>query len=326
MKDTHHIVIHSHGGPEVLAYERFSPGDPGPGEVRVALEAIGVNYIDTYHRTGLYPIALPGVLGVEAAGVVEAIGDDVADWSPGDRVAILTEMRGTYATHIVLPADRLFALPDAVSADVAAAILLKGITAWMLVERCGKVAPGQIALVHAAAGGVGSLLVPWLKHAGAIVIAHAGNPEKAAIARQYGADHALSVDFDTLAGAVRDLTSGHGVDIVFDGVGKSSWQASLASIARRGLFVSYGNASGPVDPLSPLDLLRAGSIFLTRPSMFHYVDTSASRAQAGARLFEMIGQGAIRADIGQRFALGDVADAHRALESRATRGSTILIP
>ena len=326
MSSPHRIVVHGHGGPDALSYEAFTPGEPGPGEVRVAIEAVGVNYIDTYHRTGLYPIALPGGLGVEAAGTIEAVGPDVANWSPGDRVALLIETRGAYATQIVVRADLLFALPDSVSAEVAAAALLKGITAWMLVERCGKVAPGQIALVHAAAGGGGSLLVPWLKHAGAIVIAHAGTPEKAESARQNGADHALSVAFDALAGAVREITNGHGADVIYDGVGAASWSASLAAIARRGLLVTYGNASGPVPPLSPLELLRAGSIFLTRPSMFHYVDTPESRAEAGRRLFAMLGQGAINADIGQRFALADAADAHRALESRATRGSTILIP
>lgn len=326
MSSAHRILVHAHGGPDALSHEGFTPREPGPGEVRVAIEAVGVNYIDTYHRTGLYPIALPGELGVEAAGTIEAVGPGVVNWAPGDRVALLAESRGTYASHIVISAELLFALPDSIPADVAAAVLLKGITAWMLVERCGKVVPGQIALVHAAAGGVGSLLVPWLKHAGAIVIAHAGTPEKAEIARQNGADHALSIPFEALAATVRDVTDGHGADIVYDGVGASSWSASLAAIARRGLLVTYGNASGPVPPLSPLELLRAGSIFLTRPSMFHYVDSPESRAEAGRRLFAMIGQGAIHVDIGQRFALANAADAHRALESRATRGSTILIP
>ena len=288
MSEPWRIVVREHGGPENLVRAPLATTEPGPGEVRVAIEASGVNFIDTYHRTGLYPIALPGGLGVEGAGRIEALGPGVSGWSPGDRIGVIAENRGTYASHLVAPASHLFALPDAVSADDAAAMLLKGITAWMLVERVGKVVPGQIALVHSAAGGVGSLLVPWLKHAGAIVIAHAGTAEKAERAKAKGADHVLSVTFDALAEAVRDLTGGHGADVIFDGVGASSWQASLAAVARRGLIASYGNASGPVPPLSPLDLLRAGSIFLTRPSMFHYIDTPESRAEGGRRVFEMV--------------------------------------
>ena len=321
------IVARRTGGPEVLEREDVPLPEPGPGEVRVRNVAIGVNYIDTYHRSGLYPLTLPTGLGSEAAGVVEKLGEGVTGVVPGQRVACLPgRPPGAYATHMVVSVDSLFALPDTIGEDIAAAAMLKGVTTWMLVERCARIEPGQTVLVHAAAGGVGSLAVQWLKAVGATVIAHAGNDAKAARAKSLGADHALSCPFDELADTVRALTGGRGVDAVLDGVGKASWTASLASIARRGMMVSYGNASGPPPAIAPLELNRAGSLFLTRPSMYDYIDTARARAQAGARLFAMLESGKVKVEIGQHFPLARAADAHRALEARATTGSTILLP
>lgn len=320
------MIVRHAGGPEVIEREDIALPAPGTGEVRIRHAAIGVNFIDTYHRGGLYPLPLPFGLGTEAAGTVEAVGEAVDPAWIGRRVAYVAQMPSTYATHGISLADRLYPLPDAITADIAAAILLKGLTAWMLVERCARVQPGQTVLVHAAAGGVGSLLVPWLKAVGATVIAHAGNATKADHAKAAGAAHALHCSFDTLANEVRALTGGRGVDAVLDGVGADSWAASLASVAKRGILVTYGNASGPVPPVSPLDLLRAGSIFLTRPTMFDYLEDVAERHIAGKRLFALIADGTIQPALGQRFALADAADAHRALESRVTTGSTILIP
>lgn len=320
------FVVRAPGGPEVMEREEIAIPAPGPGEVRVRNEAIGVNFIDTYHRSGLYALTMPTGLGTEGAGVVEAVGAGVDPALIRRRVAYTTQDPRSYATHSLVGADRLYPLPDNVSAEDAAAVLLKGLTCWMLVERCAQVRTGQTVLVHAAAGGVGSLLVPWLKAVGAVVIAHAGNAEKAGLARSVGADHALADDFGRLPEAVRGLTGGRGVDVVFDGVGAASWAASLASVARRGMLVTYGNASGLVPPISPLDLLRAGSIFLTRPTMFDYLIEEADRRTAGERLFDLVARGVVRPRIGQRFALADAAQAHRALEARATTGSTLLFP
>jgi NADPH2:quinone reductase len=320
------VVIERTGGPEVLEVREIAVPRPGPGELLVRHEAVGLNFIDTYHRTGLYPVDLPSGLGNEAAGVVEAVGEGVTGFAPGDRVATFTGPLGAYSTHRTVRAERAVKLPDGVSAEAAAAVMLKGTTAEYLIERCARVQPGQAVLVHAAAGGVGSILVPWLKAVGATVIAHAGSEEKAAIAERLGADHALSGPMDSLASEVRALSGGRGVDVAFDGVGAASWQASLGAVARRGLIVSYGNASGPVPPFSALDLLRAGSIFVTRPSLPDYATTPEEMRASAARLFEMMESGVVKAEIGQRFPLREAAEAHRALESRATTGSTVLIP
>lgn len=318
------IRARSAGGIEVLEREAIALPLPGPGEVRLRIVASGVNFIDVYHRSGLYPLTFPAGLGVEAAGVVEAVGADVTGWAPGDRAAWAIPTPGTYATHICVDANWLVPIPDGISDEVAAATLLKGFTCWMLVEQCARVRPGQIALVHAAAGGVGTLLIPWLKDAGAQVIAHAGTTEKARIALENGADHALSCPFDDLAEAVRSYTDGHGVDMAYDGVGAASWAASLGAMARRGLLISYGNASGPVPPVPPVELMKAGSIYLTRPTMYHYIDTKEARREASQRLFTMIADGRLKVSIGQRFPLERAADAHLALETRQTTGSTIL--
>jgi len=324
--DPYAYVLRETGGPEALSADHIDVPRPGPGEVLVRHEAVGLNFIDTYHRSGLYKLPLPSGLGSEAAGIAEAIGEGVSGFREGDRVGYFTGPLGAYATHRTIDADRLVKLPDAIGAEQAAAAMLKGCTAEYLVERCARVQPGEAVLVHAAAGGVGSILVPWLKHVGATVIAHAGDSRKAAAAKALGADHALCCPMDTLAAEVRALTAGKGVPIVLDGVGAASWAASLASVARRGLVVTYGNASGPVPPFTPLDLLAAGSIFVTRPTLGDYCGTAEEMRAAAARLFELIEKGVLDIKIGATFPLLKAADAHRAIESRTTTGSTVLLP
>jgi NADPH2:quinone reductase len=319
------IVIRRTGGPEVLEREDLGPLEPGPGELLVRHEAIGLNFIDTYHRSGLYPVTLPSGLGGEAAGVIETAGEGVQGFAVGDRVTYLAPL-GAYSSHRLVPADRTIKLPKGISSDTAAATLLKGCTAEYLIHRCAKVQAGDTVLVHAAAGGVGSILVPWLKAVGATVIAHAGNAEKAERASALGADHALSCPMEELAEQVRALTAGEGAQAVLDGVGATSWKASLASTARRGLMVTFGNASGPVPPFAPAELTAAGSIFLTRPTLADYTATRDELQLSAGRLFEMIEKGVVQVHINARFPLAAVAEAHRALESRATTGSTVLIP
>jgi NADPH2:quinone reductase len=324
--DSFAIRFRQTGGPEVLEVEPLAIGEPGRGEVVVRQEAIGLNFIDTYFRTGLYPVELPGGLGNEAAGVVEAVGEGAEGFTSGDRVGYFTGPVGAYATHRVIEADRLVRLPDGISSEQAAAAMLKGCTAEYLIERCARVQPGQAVLVHAAAGGVGSIAVQWLKAIGATVIAHSGSAEKAAVAIEAGADLSLDCRLDELAAKVREATNGDGVAVVLDGVGTASWEASLASVARRGLVVSYGNASGPVPPFTPLDLMRRGSLFVTRPTLFDYCATPEAMRASAARLFEMMLAGKVKVRIGKRFALADAAEAHRALEGRQTMGSTVLVP
>lgn len=327
MSNGYRLIAREPGGPEAITREDWKAlPEPGAGEVRVRNAAIGINFIDIYHRTGLYPRPLPITLGCEAAGVIEALGIDVSGHAVGDRVGYLFAPGGTYATHGIVAANALFPLPAAISDEIAAAALLKGLTAWMLVEKCARATAGQTILVHAAAGGVGSIAVQWLKALGTTVIAHCGSAEKARIAHRLGADHALFGGYETLADEVRTLTGGSGVAAVLDGVGKDSWDASIASLARRGVMVTYGNASGPVPPVAPLVLSQRGSLFLTRPTLADYTATAEDRRQGAEKLFAMIGSRAVTVDIGQRFALADAAEAHRALEARQTTGSTILIP
>jgi NADPH2:quinone reductase len=320
----HSIRIDAAGGPEAMVFSEVEVGVPGPGEVRLRQTAIGLNFIDTYHRSGLYPMVLPSGLGLEAAGVVEAVGDGVT-LRLGARVAYCWGPIGAYATHRIIPADRVVELPDSVSDEAAAAGMLKGCTAEFLVERCARVQPGDWALVQAAAGGVGLLLVQWLKHVGAKVIAVAGSPEKVAMARAHGADHGIVQDA-SLAAQVRDLTGGRGVDVVFDGVGKATFEASLDSLKKRGLHISYGNASGPVGEVDFSILARKGSLFVTRPTLFDYYLTRAEIEKFGGRVLELIGSGVLKVNVDQRYALKDVAQAHRDLEARRTTGSTVLIP
>ncbi len=316
------MVARVFGGPEVIERETFDPGSPAPGELLIAVEAVGLNFIDTYYRTGLYPAPLPLTLGSESAGTVVAVGAGVSGFAPGDRVGCVSAP-GAYATHQRIPADRVVRLPDDVSAEAAAATMLKGFTACYLAEDTISLQPGDTALVHAAAGGVGSILVPWLRDKGVVVIAHAGSAEKIA---GVDADHRLSCDLADLAEEVRAITGGTGVEVVYDGIGAASWPASLASLKRRGLMASYGNASGAVPPISLLELMRGGSLYVTRPTLADYIATSEALAHTADRLFERMRRGVVKAVIGQRFALADAAEAHRALEGRKTTGSTVLLP
>lgn len=322
MTEAWRMVARSHGGPEVITCENFDPGDPGEGEVLIEQHAVGLNFIDTYYRSGLYHAPLPILLGSEGAGHVIAVGPGVSRFAVGDKVGCVSGL-GAYATHRIVPADKAVKIPDAVSLDDAAAIMLKGMTACYLAEDSIALQAGQVALVHAAAGGVGSVLVPWLRDKGVVVIAHCGSAEKAALVE---ADHSLHGPFDNLAATVRELTGGKGVDVVYDGVGKDSWSASLDSLKRRGLMVSYGNASGAVPPVSLLDLSRGGSLYVTRPTLFDYIATPGELDHTAGRLFDRMAQGVVKAVIGQRFPLADAGQAHRALEDRQTVGTTLLIP
>lgn len=325
MADFRMIVRHT-GGPEAIEREDITPADPGAGEVRLRQSAIGLNFIDTYHRSGLYTLDLPAGLGSEAAGTIEAVGEGVEGFKVGDRVGYAGGPTGAYTTVRTMPAAQLVPLPDAIDDRTAAAAMLKGLTAAYLIGPCAKIAAGQTVLVHAAAGGVGSILVQWLKAMDVTVIAHAGSAEKAKQARALGAHHALSCPLGELAAKVRAITGGKGAEVVLDGVGKASWDASLASTARRGLLVTYGNASGPVPPIEALALSKAGSIFVTRPTLVDYAGDQAERRALADGLFAAIASGAVTIAIGRTFALADVAEAHRALESRATTGATVLLP
>ena len=320
------IRLYKHGGPEVLRVEQEALSRPGKGEVLVRHEAIGLNFIDTYFRTGLYPVALPTSLGNEAAGIVEAVGPNVDEVRVGDRVGYFTGPLGSYAARRNVSADRLVLLPDGITAEQAAAAMLKGCTAEYLIERCARVKPGEAVLVHAAAGGVGSILVQWLRFIGARVIAHSGDANKAALAAELGAEHSLHCAMDDLAEQVLSLTGGDGVRSVFDGVGVASWAASLRSVGRRGMIATFGNASGPVPPFTAINLMRAGSVFVTRPTLSDYCATAEEMQGSARRLFEVITSGAVQVRVGQTFPLSCAAEAHRALEQRATTGSTLIIP
>lgn len=318
-------VIEAPGGPEAIVWQDVNLPDPGPGEVRMRNTAVGLNFIDTYHRGGTYPVPLPSGLGVEAAGVVEAVGEGVADLAPGDRVCTFGPALGAYATARNMPAALLFRTPDGVSDETAAAMLLKGCTAEFLVERCAKVERGWPVLVHAAAGGVGLLLVQWLKHVGATVIGSVSTDAKAELARAAGADHVVLSGGD-IAKEVRALTGGAGVRVTYDGIGRDTWEASLDATGRRGLIVSYGNASAPVTGISLGVLATKGSLYNTRPTLFDYYLEPGERAAGAARTFALLQQGVLTVSINQRYALADVAQAHRDLEARRTTGSTVLLP
>lgn len=318
------ISIERTGGPEVMTWVNRDLPEPGAGEVRMRNTAVGLNFIDVYHRSGVYPVKLPSGLGTEAVGVVEALGAGVEGLSVGDRVGTFGPALGAYATARNVSAAALLPLPDDVDDATAAALLLKGCTTEFLVERCAHVQAGQTVLVHAAAGGVGHLLVGWLKAIGATVIGTVGSEAKAAQAKAAGADHVILHKSEDVASRVREITAGAGVPVVFDGVGMATWDASLASAAPRGLIVSYGNAGGRVTGVDIGSLATKGSLFVTRPTLFHYYVTPDERAAGTARLFEMLRAGAIVPEIGQTYALEDVADAHRALEAGETRGATVL--
>jgi NADPH2:quinone reductase len=318
--------ITAYGGPEVIGWTSVDLTAPGPGEVLMRSTAVGLNFIDTYHRRGIYPVPLPSGLGVEAAGIIEAVGEGVTTLAVGDRVATFGPSLGAYASHRILPAAALFRLPDGISEEQAAAVLLKGCTTEFLVERCAKVQAGWPVLVHAAAGGVGLLLVQWLKHVGATVIGTVSSEAKAAEARAAGADHVILYTQEDCAPRVRELTGGEGVRVTFDGIGMDTWETSLDSTGRRGLIVSYGNASAPVTGISLGVLATKGSLFNTRPTLYDYYREPAERAAGAQRLFDLIANGTLSIHIGQTYPLEQAAEAHRALQARETTGSTVLLP
>ncbi len=322
---TRAVRIERTGGPEVIEWVDIDLPDPGEGEIRMRNTVVGLNFIDVYHRKGVYPISLPAGLGSEAAGVVEAVGPGVEGFEIGDRIGTFGPSRGAYATARNVSADECVHLPNDVGDEVAAALLLKGCTTEFLVERCAKVERGQAVLVWAAAGGVGHLLVGWLKAIGAVVIGVAGGAEKVASVKAAGADHVIDHRSEDVAARVRAITDGAGVSVVFDGIGAATWDSSLASAARRGLIVSYGNAGGPVEGVKLATLAARGSLFVTRPTLFDYCVTPQEKRAAVDRVFAMLRGGAIQPEIGQRFELENAADAHRALEAGETRGSSVLV-
>lgn len=323
MSGAYCIQMSELGGPDVLKKTQMEPREPGPGEALVRQSAAGLNFIDTYFRTGLYPAKLPFTPGQEGAGVVEAVGEGVESLKPGDRVAYLGQ--GTYATHFTGPASRMLKLPDGVSEDEGAAVMLKGLTAWMLLFEVYRPQPGETALVWAPVGGVGSLLVPWATSMGVRVIAVTSSEEKADMARASGASDVI-LSHEDVAGRVRALTDGKGVNVAYDSVGKDSAKASLDSLKSRGWFVTYGNASGAVEPLAPGELNRRGSLVMTRPGLFHFVADEDGLRRGAAALFGALRTGTLKAQIGQTFDLADAPEAHRAIESGKTTGSTLLKP
>jgi NADPH2:quinone reductase len=319
----HAIQIERTGGPEVLSWQAISVEPPKAGEVRIRQHAAGLNFIDVYHRTGLYPVPLPFVPGVEGAGVVEEVGEGVVHLRPGDRVAYAGPIGG-YAEERLIDADRLVKVPDEIDLDTAAAVLLQGMTARMLLRSVFQVQLGDTILVHAAAGGVGLLLCQWASALGARVIGTVSSDEKADLARAHGCDHPLVYTRQDFVEEVIRITAGEKLPVVYDSVGRDTFLRSLDCLRRRGMLVSFGQASGPIDPLSPNLLAQKGSLFLTRPTLFDYLATRTELQESADELFEMIVSGKLRAEVNQRFALRDAAEAHRALEVRATTGSTIL--
>lgn len=318
--------IEKQGGPEVIEWREVALGTPGPGQVLVRQTAVGLNYIDTYHRDGTYPVELPGGLGMEAAGEVLAVGEGVHGLEPGDRVATFGPERSAYASARFVKASSLFKLPADIEDETAAAALLKGCTVEALVERCAKVEAGWPVLVHAAAGGVGLILVQWLKAVGATVIGTVSTEAKDHAAREAGADHVIRYKEEDVAAHVREITDGQGVPVTFDGIGMATWEVSLKATARRGLIVSYGNAGGPVTGVNLGILAQHGSQFVTRPTLFDYYLDPGERAAGAARVFEMIGSGAVEVTIGQHYPLREAARAHEDLEAGRTTGSTLLVP
>ncbi len=323
---TYAIRIHQAGGPEVLSWESVDLPAPGAGEATVRHAAVGLNFIDTYHRTGLYPLPLPSGIGLEGAGVVEAVGAGVTEVQVGDRVAYAGGPIGAYAEARNIPAHRLLKLPDAISFDTAAAMMLQGLTAAYLLRKTYRVQPGDAVLIHAAAGGVGLIACQWAKALGATVIGTVGSDAKGELAKAHGCDHVINYSTENFVDRVRQITGGEGVPVVYDGVGKDTFMGSLDSLRPLGMLVTYGNASGPVPPLDLLLLSQKGSLFVTRPTIVSYTAKRADLEALGAELFDVVASGKVKIEVHQRYALKDAAQAHRDLEARKTTGSTILIP
>ena len=320
------IRFHQTGGPEVLRWDEVAVGEPAPGEVRVRHEAVGLNYIDTYHRSGLYPLPLPSGLGKEAAGVVEALGEGVSEFRVGDRVTYAGGPLGAYAQVRCLPAKVLLKLPDAIDCRTGAAMTLQGLTAAYLLRRTYRVQPGDTVLIHAAAGGVGLIACQWAKALGATVIGTVSTDAKAEIARQNGCDHVVLYSRENVPARVRELTAGAGVTVVYDGVGKDTFLPSLDCLRSRGMMVTFGNASGAVPPFDPLLLTQKGSLFVTRPKLDDYTTTRDELVQLGQELFDVVQSGKVKVAVNQTYPLAEAANAHRDLEARKTTGSTILLP
>ncbi len=321
------IRIHEYGGPEVLRWEEVEVGDPGPGQLRVRHAAVGLNYIDVYHRTGLYPLpSLPWTLGMEGAGKVEAVGEGVTEFKVGDRVAYASPPVGAYAEVRLMPADRVVALPDAIDDQTAAAMMLQGMTAQYLLRRTYRVQPGDTILLHAAAGGVGLIASQWARHLGATVIGTVGSDEKAELARAHGCHHVIVYSRENFTQRVREITEGQGVAAVYDSVGQATFMNSLDCLRRLGMMVSFGNASGPVPPFDPGILAAKGSLFLTRPSLMAYTAERADLLASAADLFEVAASGTVKIEVHQTYPLAETAQAHRDLEARKTTGSTVLLP
>jgi NADPH2:quinone reductase len=320
------IRLESSGGPEALRLEDVAAPEPGPHEIRVKNAACGVNYIDTYHRSGLYKMPRPSGLGLEGAGVVDAVGADVTRFKAGDRIAYCSGPIGAYSELHVVRDDRAVALPPAVSFDVAAASMLKGMTARYLLRKTFRVERGQVVLIHAAAGGVGQILTQWARHLGATVIATVGSDAKAKVVKELGAHHVIVTSREDIAKRVREITGGAGAHVVYDGVGRDTWDASLDSLRPLGMMVSFGNASGPPPDINPLVLSQKGSLFLTRPTLFHYTASVEQLDETAADLFAVLTRGTVKIAPPTHYKLADAAQAHRDLEARKTTGSLVLIP
>jgi NADPH2:quinone reductase len=320
------IRVHKVGGPEVLTYEEIEVGAPGPGQIRVKHHACGVNFIDTYYRTGLYPATqLPFIPGNEAAGEVVAVGEGVKDFKPGDRVTYVVTYGG-YSAERLLPAERVVKLPDGISYEQAAGMMLKGMTARYLLRRTFKVEKGNTVLIHAAAGGVGLIICQWANSLGATVIGTAGSKEKAELAKANGCHHVILYREEDFVARVKEITGGKLCDVVYDGVGKDTFPGSLDCLRPLGMFVSFGNASGPVPPFSPLLLQQKGSLFMTRPTLIHYTATRADLLDCANDLFAVVQSGTVKIPVNQKYPLRDARKAHEDLESRKTTGSSILVP
>ncbi|HXU66278.1 MAG TPA: quinone oxidoreductase [Casimicrobiaceae bacterium] len=322
----HAIRIHKTGGPEVLTWESVDVGAPGTGEVRVRHTAIGVNFIDTYHRSGHYPLTLPSGLGTEAAGVVEAVGPGVDGLRPGDRVASCTAPLGAYSTERIVPADRLVKLPEGIEDRTAAAMMLKGLTVQYLLRQTFPLKGSETILFHAAAGGVGLIACQWARALGVTMIGTVSSDAKAELARQHGCAHTIVYTRENFVDRVKEITGGKGVPVVYDSVGKDTFPASLDCLSPRGMFVSFGSSSGAVPPFNLLLLSQKGSLYATRPTLFTYASSHDKLNAMASELFALVKAGKIRPDARQTFALKDAADAHRSLESRRTTGATLLLP
>ena len=320
------IRFNQPGGPEVLSLACAELAEPGAGEVLLQQRAIGVNFIDTYHRSGLYPVTLPSGIGMEAAGVVQAVGPGVSEFKLGDRVAYAGGALGGYAEYRILPAERLVPVPDGVSDEVAGSALLRGMTAEYLLHRTFRVAPGMTVLIHAAAGGVGQIACQWAKALGATVIGTVGSQTKAAIAHAHGCDHVINYATENFAARVREITGSKGVPVVYDGVGAATFEGSLDCLSPRGMLVSFGNASGAVPPFSPGILSQKGSLFFTRPTLGHYTATRAELLESAAAFFDVVTSGKVLMGAAQHYPLAQAAQAHRDLEARRTTGAVVLLP